>query len=44
VNAIFFGGALATEVELSIDAQAARRKPLLADLRGARPVISPPES
>jgi len=42
VNAIFFGGALATEVELAIDA--AQRPPLLADLRGAEPVASPPGS
>jgi membrane protein len=32
VNAVFFGGALATEVELAIDD---RRTPLLADLRDA---------
>jgi len=42
VNAIFFGGALATEVEISIDAHAAR--PILTDLRGAKPMASPPES
>ena len=42
VNAIFFGGALATEVELSIDAHAAR--PVLPDLRGVKPVTAPPES
>jgi membrane protein len=40
VNAIFFGGALATEVEIAIDA--AQRPPLLADLRGAEPMTSPP--
>jgi membrane protein len=34
VNAIFFGGALATEVELAIDAG---RTELLPDLRGAKP-------
>lgn len=42
VNAIFFGGALATEVEISIDAHHARS--LLADLRGAEPMVSSPES
>ena len=40
VNAIFFGGALATEVELAIDAHA-ELKPL-PDLRGAKAVVSPP--
>lgn len=39
VNAIFFGGALATEVEIAIDA--ARHPPLIADLRGAKPMASP---
>ena len=42
VNAIFFGGALATEVEISIDAHEARL--LLADQRGAKPMASPPGS
>jgi len=42
VNAIFFGGALATEVELSIDAHAAHAA--LPDLRGAKPMSAPPES
>jgi membrane protein len=42
VNAIFFGGALATEVEISIDAH--RSPPVLADLRGVKPVVSPPKS
>jgi membrane protein len=42
VNAIFFGGALATEVEVAIDA--AQRTPLLSDLRGERPMPSPPGS
>jgi membrane protein len=42
VNAIFFGGALATEVELSIDAHAAHGA--IPDLRGVRPVTAPPES
>jgi len=37
VNAIFFGGALATEVELAIASVAP--KPSLADLRGAKPVV-----
>jgi membrane protein len=41
VNAIFFGGALATEVELAI--KEAEPK-LLADLRGERPIVSAPES
>ncbi|HSV04304.1 MAG TPA: YihY/virulence factor BrkB family protein [Phenylobacterium sp.] len=42
VNAIFFGGALATEVEIAIDANAPR--PALKDLRGARPMASRPGS
>jgi membrane protein len=42
VNAIFFGGALATEVELAIDSLA--HPPLIADLRGAKPMVSRPES
>jgi len=42
VNAIFFGGALATEVEIAIDA--AQLPPLIADLRGAEPMTSPPGS
>jgi len=37
VNAIFFGGALATEVELAIKATPPK---LLADLRGERPIVS----
>lgn len=38
VNAVFFGGALATEVELVIDAHAApATTKLIADLRGAKP-------
>jgi membrane protein len=40
VNAIFFGGALATEVELAIHAHSGTT--LIADLRGAKPVVSPP--
>ena len=42
VNAVFFGGALATEVELEIDRHIAPS--LLADHRGAEPMLSPPES
>jgi membrane protein len=42
VNAIFFGGALATEVEIAIDAHSA--SPPLADLRGEKPMASPPGS
>ena len=42
VNAVFFGGALATEVELEIDRHAAT--PLIEDQRGAGPMVSPPES
>ena len=42
VNAIFFGGALATEVELAIDA--ATPPSLLTDPRGAEPMPSPPGS
>lgn len=42
VNAIFFGGALATEVEIAIDAHAAT--PVIEDLRGAEPMASPPGS
>jgi membrane protein len=38
VNAVFFGGALATEAELAIEAHAT--KPAIADLRGAKPVVS----
>jgi membrane protein len=43
VNAVFFGGAFATEVELAIDA-ARGPPPQLADLRGDRPLVSPPQS
>jgi membrane protein len=42
VNAIFFGGALATEVEIAIDAHAT--PPALTDARGAEPMVSRPES
>ena len=38
VNAIFFGGAWATEVELAIDA--AQRPPLMVDTRGDTPMAS----
>jgi membrane protein len=38
VNALFFGGALATEVELAIDGHTA--KPAIANLRGAKPMVS----
>lgn len=38
VNAVFFGGALATEVELAIDLMADH--PLLTDQRGDRPMVS----
>jgi len=37
VNAIFFGGALATEVELALDA--GRPKAPIPDLRGAKVVV-----
>ena len=42
VNAVFFGGALATEVELSIDRHLAPK--LLPDQRGADAIVSPPEN
>jgi membrane protein len=41
VNAVFFGGALATEVELAIDRHAT---PLLEDQRETPPRVSPPGS
>ena len=41
VNAIFFGGALATEVEIAL--KSAKPK-LIPDLRGERPIASAPES
>jgi membrane protein len=45
VNAIFFGGALATEVELALDAMEIHRRPLiLSDLRGSKPLVWPPKS
>lgn len=44
VNAIFFGGALATEAEIFIEAREAPPPALLTDLRGAKPVVPPPES
>jgi membrane protein len=40
VNAIFFGGALATEIELALDEAEIGRSPLLTDLRRVKPVIS----
>jgi membrane protein len=44
VNAIFFGGALATEVELALEAAAIHnRAPLLNDLRNAKPLTWPPK-
>ena len=42
VNAVFFGGALATEAEIAIDAAAP--KAAVPDLRGVKPVVSPPRS
>jgi len=45
VNSIFFGGALATEVEQALEAAAIHRVPrILSDLRGSKPLIWPPES
>jgi membrane protein len=45
VNAIFFGGALATEIELAIDAHAPRKpQKKIADLRGEKAMVSPPGS
>ncbi|WP_372785885.1 YihY/virulence factor BrkB family protein [Phenylobacterium sp.] len=38
VNAIFFGGALATEVEIAIGAHA--KPPVLTDARGDKPMVS----
>jgi membrane protein len=43
VNAIFFGGALATEVEQALEAMVIGRHPLLSDLRGAKPLVWPPK-
>jgi membrane protein len=44
VNAIFFGGALATEVEQALDDMEVHRRPmLLNDLRDSKPLIWPPE-
>jgi len=43
VNAVFFGGALATEVELQIEAMSIHHRPLLlSDLRGSKPMVWPP--
>lgn len=45
VNAVFFGGALATEVELALEAAAIHSRPMiLSDLRGVRPLIWPPKN
>ena len=44
VNAIFFGGALATEVELALDAMEIHSRPTLSDLRGSKPLVWPPKS
>lgn len=41
VNAVFFGGALATEVEIAV--RSAKPK-LIPDLRGERPIVSAPEN
>jgi membrane protein len=44
VNAIFFGGALATEVELALEAAEIHRRPLiLTDLRDVKPLSWPPK-
>ena len=43
VNAIFFGGALATEVEQALDALSIHDRPLLSDLRGSKPLVWPPK-
>jgi membrane protein len=44
VNAIFFGGALATEVEQALDAMSIHDRPLMPDLRGAKPLVWPPKN
>jgi membrane protein len=45
VNAIFFGGALATEVELALEALEIQARPLvLSDMRGAKPLVWPPKN
>jgi membrane protein len=45
VNAIFFGGALATEVEQALEAAAIHSRPMMInDLRGSKPLIWPPEN
>jgi membrane protein len=45
VNAVFFGGALATEVELALEAMEIHRRPLLlSDLRGSKPLVWPPRN
>jgi membrane protein len=42
VNAIFFGGALATEVEQALDAMEIHSRPLILDQRGSKPLVWPP--
>jgi membrane protein len=42
VNSIFFGGALATEVEQALDAMTIHDRPLLTGLRGSKPLVWPP--
>jgi len=45
VNASFFGGALATEVGLALEAAAIHNRPrFLDDLRGIKPLVSPPKN
>ncbi|HKR90605.1 MAG TPA: YihY/virulence factor BrkB family protein [Phenylobacterium sp.] len=45
VNAVFFGGALATEVELALEAAEIHNRPLLlSDVRGAKPLVWPPKN
>lgn len=41
VNAVFFGGALATEAEIALKAASPK---LIPDLRGERPIVSAPEN
>jgi membrane protein len=44
VNAVFFGGALATEVELALDAMAIHSRPRLGDLGSSKPLAWPPKN
>ena len=44
VNAIFFGGALATEVEQALDAMEIHSGGMLTDLRGSKPLTWPPKN